>query len=159
MPPLSIDPAAPFFIVFNAGTGHDDAAQTRAVRAFVGALGVPTVLEIPGNHDIPLFNLAARLWRPCPNHCAAIGADPAPQFESPGLLVLTVNPTRALRHQDGAVSTAQVARVAQRLARAGSGRLGIVATHPPVTVQRTQDTAATGAFERCATDEVHADAG
>ncbi|MBO0237334.1 metallophosphoesterase, partial [Vibrio parahaemolyticus] len=32
-------------------------AQFRAARAFLDALGVPAVLAIPGNHDIPLFNV------------------------------------------------------------------------------------------------------
>ena len=114
-------------------------AQFRAARAFVDALAVRTVLAIPGNHDIPLFNLAARLWWPYANHCAAFGADLEPTFESPRLLVLTVNTTRALRHEDGEVSAAQIARVAQRLACAGAGQLRIVVTHQPVSVQRPQD--------------------
>ena len=114
-------------------------AQFRAARAFVDALGVRTVLAIPGNHDIPLFNLAARLWWPYANHCQAFGTDLEPEFASPGLLVLTVNTTRPLRHKNGEVSAAQIARVAQRLAAAGTGQLRIVVTHQPVAVQHAQD--------------------
>ena len=84
------------------------ASEFRAARAFVDALGVPTLLAIPGNHDIPLFNLAARLCWPYANHCKAFGADLEPEFDSPGVLVLTVNTTRRLRHKDGEVSAAQV---------------------------------------------------
>ena len=115
------------------------AAQFRAARAFVDALGVRTVLAIPGNHDLPLFNLAARLGWPYANHRAAFGTELEPEFESPGLLVLMVNTTRRLRHKDGEVSAAQVARVAQRLERADPGQLRIVVTHQPITVQREQD--------------------
>lgn len=40
MPSLSIDPAAQFFIVLNAGSGHDDASQTRAqIEALLTAAG------------------------------------------------------------------------------------------------------------------------
>ena len=37
--------------------------QFRAARTFMDRLGVP-FLAIPGNHDIPLFNLRARLFNP-----------------------------------------------------------------------------------------------
>lgn len=36
-------------------------AQFAAARVFVEHLQVPAVVAIPGNHDIPLFKLAARL--------------------------------------------------------------------------------------------------
>ena len=38
--------------------------QFAAARAFIDSLQVPALLAIPGNHDIPLFNAAARLLRP-----------------------------------------------------------------------------------------------
>ena len=38
--------------------------QFRAARAFVDRLGVAVTLAIPGNHDIPLFDVAARLFYP-----------------------------------------------------------------------------------------------
>ena len=114
-------------------------AQFQAARAFVDALGVRSVLAIPGNHDIPLFNLAARLCRPYANHRDAFGVELEPAFEAPGLLVLTVNTTRPYRHENGEVSAAQIARVAQRLARASACQLRVVVTHQPVSVQRAQD--------------------
>ena len=52
-------------------------AQFRAARAFVDRLGAP-VLAIPGNHDIPLFDLWARLRRPYARYVAAFGADLEP---------------------------------------------------------------------------------
>ena len=114
-------------------------AQFRAARAFVDALGVGAVLALPGNHDIPLFNLAARLGWPYARHCKAFGAELEPEFESPAVLVLTVNTTRRLRHEKGEVSAAQIARVARRLERAGAGQVRIVVTHQPISVQRAQD--------------------
>ena len=47
-------------------------AQFRAARAFMDRLGVP-VLAVPGNHDIPLFDLWTRLRRPYARHVAAFG--------------------------------------------------------------------------------------
>ena len=97
------------------------------------------MLAIPGNHDIPLFNLAARLFTPYANHCREFGADLEPVFESEQLLVIALNTTRIYRHTDGEVSAGQIARVARRLERATPSQLRIVVTHQPVAVTRPQE--------------------
>jgi len=113
--------------------------QFRAARAFIDRLGAPATLAIPGNHDIPLFNLAARLFTPYANHCREFGADLEPVFESEQLLVIALNTTRIYRHTDGEVSPAQIARVARRLERATPCQLRVVVTHQPVAVTRAQE--------------------
>jgi 3',5'-cyclic AMP phosphodiesterase CpdA len=113
--------------------------EFRAAADFVQALGVPRCLAVPGNHDIPLFNLAARIFHPYGGYQRALGADLEPEHESPALLVLCVNTTRPRRHTDGEVSAAQVERVAARLRRASREQLRVVVTHQPVHVVRGGD--------------------
>lgn len=117
------------------------AAQFRAAKAFVERLGVVPTLVIPGNHDIPLYNLAARVARPYEGFRRVFGRDLEPEFESDDLLVLTLNTTRAYLHEKGAVSPRQVERVARRLGRALPTQLRIVVTHQPVSVTRREDRA------------------
>ncbi len=112
--------------------------QFRAARAFVDRLGVPR-LVVPGNHDIPLFNLWGRFTRPYAGHRAAFGDELEPLYNSPGLMVLTVNTTRPARHKNGEVSAAQVQAVAKRLVQATPGQLRVVVVHQPIDVQREQD--------------------
>ena len=114
-------------------------AQFAAARAWVDRLGVPTVLAIPGNHDIPLFNLAARLLSPYGHFSQAFGHDLEPQFENDDVLVLALNTTRWYRHADGAVSAAQIERVATRLEAAQPAQTRIVVVHQPVAVTRDED--------------------
>ncbi len=114
-------------------------SQFLAARAFVERLGVPVTLAIPGNHDIPLFDMMARLFRPYANYQRTFGHELEPVFDAEGMLVVTVNTTRALRHTNGSVSPAQVERVARRIERAGDAQLRIVVTHQPVCVTRPQD--------------------
>jgi 3',5'-cyclic AMP phosphodiesterase CpdA len=114
-------------------------SQFRAARTLVDRLGVATVLAIPGNHDIPLFNLVDRLLRPYANHRRCFGPDLEPSVDTDDLLVVCVDTTRRYRHKDGEVSRAQVERVAQRLGRAGPQQLRIVVTHQPVAVTRVED--------------------
>ena len=113
--------------------------QFRAARAFVDRLGVAVTLAIPGNHDIPLFNVAARLFNPYANYSREFGTDLEPVFESDQLLVIALNTTRFYRHTDGEVSIEQIERVAQRLEQAAPTQLRIVVTHQPVAVTRVQD--------------------
>lgn len=113
-------------------------AQFGAARAFMDRLGVPW-LAIPGNHDIPLFQLGARLFKPYGRYVDAFGANLEPEFASHDWLVITVNTTRWYRHADGEVSEAQVARVAQRLASATPAQRRVVVTHQPVLVTRPED--------------------
>jgi len=113
-------------------------AQFRAARAFTDRLGAP-VLAVPGNHDIPLFDLWARLRRPYARHIAAFGDDLEPEHASPDLMVLCVNTTRPWRHKHGELSAEQVDRVARRLAGAAPAQLRVVVVHQPVAVTRVED--------------------
>ena len=58
-------------------------AQFKAAWIFTEQLAAP-LLAIPGNHDIPLFDLWARLRHPYARHCAAFGADLEPAHTSAG---------------------------------------------------------------------------
>jgi 3',5'-cyclic AMP phosphodiesterase CpdA len=113
-------------------------AQFQAARAFMDRLGAP-VLAVPGNHDLPLFDLWTRLRRPYGRHIAAFGIDLEPVHSSPDLLVVCVNTTRVWRHKHGEVSAHQIDRVARTLAGAGAAQLRVVVVHQPVAVTRTED--------------------
>jgi 3',5'-cyclic AMP phosphodiesterase CpdA len=113
--------------------------QFEAARRFVDRLNIPRVIAIPGNHDLPLFNLAARLLSPYRNYRRAFGHELAPCFESDRLLVLTANTTRWYRHKHGEISRNQVETIARRLERASAQQLRVIITHQPVHVMRSQD--------------------
>lgn len=113
-------------------------AQFRAARSFVDRLGVP-LLAVPGNHDLPLFDLWTRLRRPYARYIAAFGADLEPVHRSPELLVVGVNTTRAWRHKHGEISARQVDRVVRLLEGAEAAQLRVVVVHQPVAVTRTED--------------------
>jgi 3',5'-cyclic AMP phosphodiesterase CpdA len=106
--------------------------QFRAARSFMDRLDPPALLAIPGNHDIPLFNLAARLLAPYRNYAREFGNDLEPEFESPELLVIGVNTTRPQRHKDGELSPQQIERVAARARRAAPAQLRVAVVHQPV---------------------------
>ena len=113
-------------------------AQFRAAKVFVDRLGAP-VLAVPGNHDIALFDLWARLTRPYARYTRVFGANLEPVFSSPDLLVIGVNTTRAWRHKHGEVSTAQIDRVATLLTAASPQQLRVVVVHQPAAVPQAEE--------------------
>lgn len=114
-------------------------AQFKAAAAFCARLGIARQVVIPGNHDIPLFDLPTRLLSPYRWHRQAFGDELEPVLDTPDWLVIAVNTTRAYRHKHGEVSPRQVARVAERLAAARKGQLRIVVTHQPLDVPAPAD--------------------
>jgi 3',5'-cyclic AMP phosphodiesterase CpdA len=112
--------------------------QFQKLREFVERLDCAHVLAIPGNHDIPLFDLLERLRSPYRHYSAAMGTQLEPAYESAELLVVTVNTTRKWRRKHGEVSAAQTQRVSERLLCSGA-QLRIVVTHQPVVALDAKD--------------------
>lgn len=113
-------------------------SQFAAARRFVDALPAPT-LVIPGNHDIPLFNLWARLRHPYANFRRDFGSELAPSWRSSQWHVFTLNTTRWWRHKDGEVSSRQRASIVRQLREASPDAVRIVVTHQPMRVTRERD--------------------
>jgi 3',5'-cyclic AMP phosphodiesterase CpdA len=109
-------------------------SQFASAQAFIQRLeghGIPHTLVIPGNHDIPLYNLPARFLQPYRNYRRHFGRDLEPVFENDELLVIGLNTTHPSRHKDGLVSSEQVRKVAERLQRCSPEKLRIVVAHQP----------------------------
>lgn len=114
-------------------------AQFDAARAFLERLRPATIVMLPGNHDIPLFNLPARLFFPYAGYRRVFGEILEPRYESADFDILCVNTTRWYRHVDGEISPEQAQRVAQQLDASGHDRIRIVVTHQPVHVIKGKD--------------------
>lgn len=114
-------------------------AQFAAARRFCDVLGVRPMLALPGNHDIPLFNILGRIAHPYANYLAAFGPRLEPVLDTDAFLVIGVNTTRPMLHKDGAVSAEQIQHVVRQLETARPGQLRIVVTHQPADVVRAED--------------------
>jgi len=131
---------APAMVVLSGDlTQRAQRDEFSAARHFVDGLKVPLELALPGNHDIPLFNLIARIFRPFGNFLRDFGPELEPVRETADMLVIGVNTTMPRWHKDGRVSLSQVERVAKRLAQAPAHLLRIVVVHQPVHVPRLSE--------------------
>lgn len=110
--------------------------------AFCQRLNITPQLSVPGNHDIPLFNLAGRLLDPYQQYRTHFGPDLEATVQTPGCLVIGVNTTRWWRHKNGDVGQEQIDRVATELRRScqqAVRQLRVVVVHQPVHVMRAED--------------------
>ena len=114
-------------------------AQFSSAKAFCDRLGIAHMLSLPGNHDIPLYNLFSRLVRPYAAYQQAFGKELEPELNTASLCLITVNTTRWWRHKNGEVSKDQIRRVCSQLSRATPKQLRVVVVHQPVHVPRQQD--------------------
>ncbi len=113
-------------------------AQFRDARRYMDSLGIPFI-AVPGNHDIPLYNVFARVLSPYGNYRRYFGADREPCYDSDTLLVVGLDSTRRYRHKHGEISARQVERVAERLRRARPGQLRVVMLHHPLVAAVESD--------------------
>jgi 3',5'-cyclic AMP phosphodiesterase CpdA len=113
--------------------------QFERARAFVDALPTGRRVVIPGNHDIPLGNVLARIAWPYGNYTRSFGCELEPIIAWPTVLVICVNTTRPYRHKHGEVSSHQVERVSGRLREATPQQARIVVVHQPVLAVKPSD--------------------
>lgn len=102
--------------------------QFRAARQWLDALPEPR-LVVPGNHDVPLFNLVERLRRPLERYRRYICEETDPTYENDELLVVGLCSARGMTTEHGWLEPAQLAR-AQRLVQARRlGQVVAIAVH------------------------------
>jgi len=103
--------------------------QFRDARAYLDTLPRPQ-LVVPGNHDVPLFNVLARFLAPLGGYRRNLAADEEPDFVDDEIAVLGVNTSRSLTWKAGKVSEEQLNRVKNSFQNK-NGRVRIVVTHHP----------------------------
>ena len=105
--------------------------QFREARVFLDQLGAP-LLVVPGNHDVPLYNLLARFADPYAGYRRYIQDDLEPVYEDEEFIAVGMNSARSLPlHGGGRLNQGQVARAAARLKTAPADAVRIVVTHHP----------------------------
>jgi 3',5'-cyclic AMP phosphodiesterase CpdA len=113
-------------------------AQFKEARAWLDTLPGPQIV-VPGNHDIPLYNVAARFFAPLVKYRRHISANLAPEYVDDEIAVLGMNTARSLTFKDGRVNREQVARLRERFNALPGGLTHVVVTHHPFDLPENFD--------------------
>lgn len=134
VPPLveAVQSVAPHLVAVSGDlTQRARRSQFAQARTFLQQLRFPMIV-VPGNHDVPLFNIAARLIDPLGAYRRYIARDLEPAFVDDEMTVVGLNSARSVLFSGaGRLNEGQVSRAAARLQLAAVNAVKIVVTHHP----------------------------
>ncbi|RMC34221.1 metallophosphoesterase family protein [Paracoccus alkanivorans] len=102
--------------------------EFRRAAAFLGRIDT-ALMVVPGNHDIPLYNIGARFFRPWSDYRRAVGCDLSPVWNKGGIQVLGLNSVDPFSWRRGRLRGNEVARVIRQI---DPQAVNIVALHHPL---------------------------
>ena len=104
--------------------------QFRRARAFLDGLPGAHVV-VPGNHDVPLYNVLARFGSPLAAFRRYITAERYPHYHDAEVVVAGASTTRSFTIKDGGLRAADVRQLATLLADAPADAVRVVVCHHP----------------------------
>jgi len=111
-------------------TQRAKSAQFREARAYLDTLPAPC-LVVPGNHDVPLYNVLHRFFRPLARYRRYICRELEPAHVDDEIAVVGVNTARSAVFKGGRINEAQIQRVREVICTLPKGVTKIVVTHHP----------------------------
>ena len=112
-------------------------AQFREARAFLDTLPANQVV-VPGNHDVPLYNVFQRFVRPLAKYRRYIASDLEPAYVDEEIAVVGINTARSLTFKGGRINAEQLGRMQARLCALPERVVKIVVTHHPFDLPPAQ---------------------
>jgi 3',5'-cyclic AMP phosphodiesterase CpdA len=104
--------------------------QFAQARAFLDALPCPR-LVVPGNHDIPFFDVGRRFLSPLARYREFIAEDVEPMHADSEIIVLGLNSARSLTLGEGRLNARQIRAAVERLRTREPHPIKIIVTHHP----------------------------
>ena len=113
-------------------------AQFQEARAFLDSLPQPQIV-VPGNHDVPLYNVFARFFTPLEKYKKYITDDLDPFFADEEIAVIGINTARSLTIKDGRINKEQINVIREKLCDLPNDVLKIIVTHHPFDLPEGHD--------------------
>lgn len=103
--------------------------QFKAAANFIEQIHFPKVI-VPGNHDIPLYDIPRRLLIPFHRYIKYINADFYPTYLDDRVCIIGINTAYAFTWKSGRISQTQLNYVAEKFGLAGDVIKILVIHHP-----------------------------
>jgi 3',5'-cyclic AMP phosphodiesterase CpdA len=120
---------------------------------------VPYIV-VPGNHDIPLFDIFRRLFKPLDLYKQYITEDLSPSFVEGDIAVMGITTAHGLTSKHGRVTHEMATKVCQTLSASSAPWKILVAHHPFIIPHGVDEPPVKGAesalptFEKCGVDVI-----
>lgn len=105
-------------------------------REFLKRLPQPQIV-VPGNHDVPLYNVFDRFIQPLDEFQEYITDDMEPFFKDDEIAVLGINTARSFVIKGGRINEEQVAHIRKRMCELDDKTTKIIVTHHPFDLPDT----------------------
>ena len=119
-------------------TQRAKSAEFRQAKMFLDQLPTPQIV-IPGNHDVPLYNVFDRFFRPLRKFRRHVTNDLNPTFIDDQIAVVGVNTARSLTIKGGRINEDQIEDIRSKLCGLNDKMLKIVVTHHPFDLPEGAD--------------------
>src|SRR6476646_7851964 len=90
------------------------------------------LLGVPGNHDVPLYDVLRRFLSPLARYRRFIDDTLCPFIELPGVAVLGINTARSMTFKDGRINRDQVDFIRETFSRTSAETMRVLVTHHPL---------------------------
>jgi len=135
----ALEHAGPDLIVVSGDlTQRAKPDQFREAREYLDSLPGPK-LVVPGNHDVPLYNVFQRFFAPLAKYRRIVSPDVEPDYFDEEIAVVGVNTTRSLVFKGGRINEEQVETVRAKICDLPRAITRIVVTHHPFSVPPGSD--------------------
>jgi 3',5'-cyclic AMP phosphodiesterase CpdA len=115
-------------------------AEFAEARLFLDRISFPKLVT-PGNHDVPLYNLFSRAFRPFRKFDRYIAPlnQPLNFYSDDELAVLALNTARRFTRKNGRLSHFQIAEIRRIFGPLPRKRTKVIVTHHPLAIPSGQD--------------------
>jgi 3',5'-cyclic AMP phosphodiesterase CpdA len=105
-------------------------SQYKSAAAFIERLKYPSMV-IPGNHDIPLFDIFSRFVLPLKRFKKYINKELNPFYADEEMIILGLNTARSLTWKNGRISSVQMNEVEKKICGVDNVMIKVIVTHHP----------------------------
>jgi 3',5'-cyclic AMP phosphodiesterase CpdA len=99
-------------------------------KEFLASLPQPQIV-VPGNHDVPMYNIFARFFTPLEKYKRYISKNLQPFYKDDEIAVIGINTARSLTIKDGSINQKQIAQIREKMCDLSDKMLKIIVTHHP----------------------------
>ena len=137
----SVNEMQPHVVVVSGDlTQRAKSDEFRMARHFLDRLPSPQIV-VPGNHDVPLYNVYDRFARPLEKFRQYITEDRLPTHIDDEIAIIGINTARSLTIKSGRINEEQIGHIRERLCDLADDVLKVIVTHHPFDLPEGHNTA------------------